>query len=209
MAVKELIGAGIGFTPGGTKFLITRGLSIGASQEDLTKGVDVSKMYESVYKTIEYILGPQVGIYAAYQNISAPQADSVLGAPQNPYIVINEIPSSKSLGNPDSKQWQVFSGIEGRQELKDDYQAVYEIHQVGGRGELLQKLKAHLWFDTVVAFMKNNGVSNLSAGETIPMYNEITNQFGPDCMAEFIFASVYRSEETFNKITDVQTSVDT
>ena len=53
MAIKDLIGPGIGFSPGGVKYLVLRGLSIGASVSLVTDAGWVAKRRLAHYSAEE------------------------------------------------------------------------------------------------------------------------------------------------------------
>jgi len=176
--------------------------------------IDVSGMYLAVYEIVDEILNPgtpptPIKIRGGYQNIAAPEKQNDMGRPVAPYISIVEIPISGSEGYPDVSEWTEDSpgSVEGSQQVKDDYEATYEIHQTGGRGELLQKIKTALNLDNIVASMETKGIGNRRTGVTMPTYNSIENRWGPDCMAEFIFAGSYRLAQINNRITNVTFTV--
>ncbi|MCK5236971.1 MAG: hypothetical protein KAR06_08305, partial [Deltaproteobacteria bacterium] len=161
--------------------------------------INVSAMYDAVYEIIDEILNPgapptPIKIRAGYQNIAAPEKLDDMGKPEAPYISIVEIPISNSEGYPDISEWTEDSpgSTGGSQQAKDDYEATYEIHQTGGRGELLQKVKVALNLDNIAASMNTKGIASRRTGPTMPTYNSIEKRWGPDCMAEFIFAGSYR-----------------
>jgi hypothetical protein len=167
--------------------------------------IDVSQMYVEVYNVVANLL-PGVTIRGGYQNVGAPVGRDDLGRPTDTVIVIEEIPTSSSQGRADVSEWveDSPSSVGGSSQAKEDYEAIFNIHQVGGRGELLQKLRAGVELDSTVALMRTAGIVCRRVNQTIPMYNEVNERWGPDCMAEFIFAGSYRLTQPANKITDVK-----
>lgn len=168
--------------------------------------IDVSLMYVAVRKTVLLITGlAEELVLAAYQNVANPSKLDNVGRVITPYLSIVEIPVAQSDGYPDVNNWveDAPASVAGTQQSKDDFEATFEIHQTGGRGEILQKIKAALSLETIIQFMVTESIVSRRYGATIPLYSINDKRWGPDCMAEFIFAGSYRLSQASNKVTDV------
>jgi hypothetical protein len=172
--------------------------------------IDVSAMYKAVRDTVVDIVGAGVTVKGGYQNVAQPEARDELGNVAATYLVIVDIPTSDNTGRADVSAWteDAVGSVGGSIKYRDDFEATYEIHQVGGRGELLQKIKSSMELDSIVEAMRTRGIACRRHGQTVPVYNEVNEKWGPDCMAEFIFAGSYRLTESVNKITDVKYTLD-
>jgi len=167
--------------------------------------IDVSQGYKAFRDVLVQIL-PGVKIKGGYRNVAQPVERDELGQPKETYLVLMGIPVSQSQGRADVSAWTEDSpgSTTGSQTVREDYTGIYELHQVGGRGELIQKVKLSLEMDSFIAKMSLAGLACLRHGPTMPTYSEVNKKWGPDCMSEFTLAASYRLTETNNKITDVK-----
>lgn len=172
--------------------------------------IDVSAMYDAVYDTVQEIVGA-TQIEGGMQNVAQPVDRDELGKPTATYLTIIEIPTTSTTGRADVSAWteDAPGSVGGSTQSRQDFEAIYEIHQTGGRGELLQKVKLSLELDSVIEKMRVRGIACRRHGQTMALYNEVNERWGPDCMAEFTFAGSYRLTETVNKITDVKYALST
>lgn len=183
---------------------------ISASSHDAP--LDLKTMHDAIYDTFDFILGGAVVIEHSYANVSAPTDQDDVGNPVEPYLVLPKIPAtSRSTGRSDVRPWKEDSpgSLEGTSQAREDFEAEFDVHQVGGNGEILQKLRAAMELDNVVAFMANLGLAHHRTGDTVPAYVQTDKTWGPDAVASFVFSGAFVLDEQFVKTTDVQYTLNT
>lgn len=174
--------------------------------------LDMKTMHDAIFDTFDRILGGAVVIEHSYANVSAPTDQDDLGNPAEPYLVLPKIPAiSSESGRPDVSQWEENSpgSLEGTTSAREDFSAEYDVHQVGGNGEILQKLRTAMELESNILFMASLGLAHLRTGQTVPAYDQQNKTWGPDAVAPFTFAGAFVLEEQFVKTTDVQYTLNT